>query len=357
MLRPASREGLPAAAYSPRVTGVRAPGMRSSLGTSGTGPSVNLDAIPFLEGDYEIQGPDKIAMIGDAPKDYIVFKTRGVERAYIAKKPRMEGPIECVTEYLISLIGKSLPLRVAEGSLFQLPRKPGQPPDVRFLSRQFLDRAAGEQLVHGSQLVARCFEMKEEELTKQLERGKEWSFYTIDLLDEVFRSTATGADAERLCAGFARMMAFDAIVGANDRHPQNWGVVENAVQAAARRFSPIFDTARGLFWNHSEQQLEAKDSTGRQAEIERYARRSAPLIGLVGPESQPNHFDVTEALVKRGEPYRTPIRQVVTAFNPDRVTRMLHKEFRRLLSRRRLEYIDGLLRYRHSALKRVCGLS
>jgi hypothetical protein len=35
----------------------------------------------------------------------------------------------------------------------------------------------------------------------------------------------------RLLDGFARMLAFDALIGANDRHAQNWGVIESAIIA------------------------------------------------------------------------------------------------------------------------------
>jgi hypothetical protein len=110
--------------------------MRSRLGQQGeSGSPVNVDAIPFLEGDYDVFGVEKYGLIGDAPKDYVVYKTsQRPEFAFIAKKPRIEGPIECVTEYLIARIGASLPLRVAEGRLAQL-RTGGTEPDVRFLSR------------------------------------------------------------------------------------------------------------------------------------------------------------------------------------------------------------------------------
>lgn len=144
-----------------------------------------------------------------------------------------------MTEYLISCLGKMLPLSVAEGGLCRLPVQRGEPPDVRFLSRQFLNRAAGEQLVHGSQLVARCFEMGEMDLVGEIPKGKEWQFYTVDLIDDVLGTTArTKNDHERLRGGFARMMTFDALIGANDRHPQNWGVIESALAQGTLRFSP-----------------------------------------------------------------------------------------------------------------------
>lgn len=311
--------------------------------------SVNTDAIPFLKGPYEVHGVEKYGLIGDAPKNYIVFP----DRAFIAKKPRKEGPIECVTEYLIARIGRQLPLRVAEGGLVRLPTPAGSPPDVRFLSRQFLNLADGDQLVHGAQLVATCFDIDQDGLFKEVDRGNEPEFFTVTLVADVLSSIATSvAEADALRAGFARMIAFDALVGANDRHAQNWGVVQNAAhEGRARVFSPIFDTARGLFWNHDESQLEAMDQKGRAAQVARYANRSAPLVGI-DTAKKPNHFDVIAYMVARPH-FCTPVRQVIRAFEPDAVARLLHHEFKRLLSRRRLEYIDALLRFRHATLSRL----
>lgn len=329
--------------------------MRSPLGTRRTVGAVETDAIPYLEDEYNIAGVDEFALIGDAPKNYLISRTRGEAHAHIAKAPRKEGPIECVTEYLISRVGRRLPLNVAEGRLARLRNTGAKADDVRFLSRQFLDRAAGEQLVHGSELVAGCFEMKNEDLDREVPKGKEWSFYTVNLIDEVLRHTAKHGEHEQLRAAFARMMAFDAIVGANDRHAQNWGVVKNARRLGPLRFAPIFDTARGLFWNQKDAVLLEWDTEKRRREaVERYAKRSVPLIGFERAE-RPNHFDVV-AHMARDPRFRVPVLQIVRAFDPDDVTKLLHVEFRRLLARRRLEYIDELLRFRHATLRTVCEL-
>lgn len=340
---------------------VSVPGLRSFLGTRRAGRTaerylVNIDEIPFLEEKHRVYSPSEMGIGGDAPKNYIEFASHEA----IAKAPRREGPIECVTEYLIARIGRMLPLRVAVGSLVQLPpaagAPAGSPPDVRFLSRVFLNRKAGEQLVHGSQLVARCFDIKEDSLSKEIDRSKEWSFYTIDLLNEVFCAANPAEEKNcRLRMAFGRMMAFDALIGANDRHPQNWGVIESAVEIAERRFAPIYDTARGLFWNSTEDDLAQNDRKGRASAIQRYAGHSYPLIGMTA-EKRPNHFDVVAHMMNRGEPYRRAVREVVRAFSPDKVARMMHREFRRMVSRQRLEYIDGLLRYRRDTLKKVCGV-
>lgn len=52
------------------------------------------------------------------------------------------------------------------------------------------------------------------------------------------------------------MLVFDAIVGNNDRHFYNWGVIVDLKGMKPPRFSPVYDTARGLFWNQSEEWIE-----------------------------------------------------------------------------------------------------
>jgi hypothetical protein len=322
------------------------------LGTSRTLGEVQPSGIPLLEDEYDVAGVERFALIGDAPKNYLISRASGEAHAYIAKGPRREGPIECVTEHLISRIGRQLPLAVAEGRLVRLPTARAGAVDIRFLSRQFLDRAQGEQLVHGSELVAGCFEMQDKELEREIPRGGEWAFYTVDLVDEVLAHTAKHGEHEDLRASFARMMAFDALVGANDRHAQNWGVIKNARRIGPLRFAPVFDTARGLFWNSSEARLLKWDEAARrQQEIERYARHSLPLIGFETAQ-RPNHFDVIAHMV-RDSRFRTPILHVLRAYDPAETSHLLHVEFRRILSRRRLEYIDGLLRLRHATLIEV----
>jgi hypothetical protein len=147
---------------------------RDRLGTPRTtrrlSGGVNIDAIPFLKGEYAVlPAVGENAIIGDAPKNYVVFPTRVPgARAFIARSPRVEGPIECVTEYLISCIGTLLPLRVAEGSLVRLPSRFGAEPDVRFMSRLFVSKEAGDVLVHGVELVARCFGVDEDQVWKEV---------------------------------------------------------------------------------------------------------------------------------------------------------------------------------------------
>lgn len=327
----------------------------------------DVRAIPRLAGPYRSLGPEERQIGGAAPKSLVVFPagTAGpYDHAYVAKSPSKCGARECVTEYMITCIGRMLPLRVAQGRLVRMPPPPTVVSDVRFLSRYFLPRK-NEALMHGLEVIARCFEMDPAELRRQIpvRRDKERDFFTVDLIVEVLEQTQSGVvDGTSLREDFARMMAFDALVGANDRHPENWGLVYNALEPGPFRFAPIYDTARGLFWNYSDQQLTAEDARCRRKEfIEHYATHSKPLISAPAEAldlgQSPNHFAVIEHMVGSDTlGCARPIRQVISGFLPARCSRMLSSRFGRLFSRRRLEYIDALLRHRHARLKSICGL-
>jgi hypothetical protein len=229
------------------------------------------------------------------------------------------------------------------------------------MSRFFLDTRRREILTHGVELVAIAFEMEEKALRNEIPRSAESDFYTVDLVEGVLRQTGR-SEVERagLLDGLGRMLAFDAIVGANDRHPRNWGIIQSAIDPNAHyRFSPVFDTARGLFWNFSDEQLLKKtQGASRRAFIEKYAADSQPLIGVPGTGAC-NHFDLVRHILStdQGRPVARAVRKVIYSFALSRCERTLHRSFGRLLSRHRLELIRDLLAYRDAALKEICRTS
>lgn len=319
---------------------------------------VCVEAIPVLESGYRLVGVEEVGLGGVAPKDLVEFPS--AERfghAYIAKKPirKSSGVRECVTEYLLSEVGRILPIRVAEGRLARLESPREAAPDVRFLSRFFL--RPGEELQHGVELVAMSFDVTEQTLQKELHKGnEERSFYTVDLVDEVLREVAHDRSVhERLRGGLARMLAYDALVGAQDRHASNWGVIADPIAARPLRFAPIFDTARALFVTMSDETLLAQAGVDTGRWIGDYASRSTCLIGT-GDQSEKTHFDLIRFVMrKRRELYGCHVAAVVDAFRFDDLQRLLHVRFGRLFSRFRLELIADLLKHRATVLKKLCA--
>jgi hypothetical protein len=313
----------------------------------------DLRSIPLISRrEYRQHRAGDIMLSGAAPKDFLIFAgpTESPDLAYVAKGPRT-GPRECITEHMIAEIGGMLPLRVASSRLARLSNDEHP---LRFLSRFFV--RPGEELVHGVELVAEWLEVDEREMHDAFfpQKGDEPDFYTVDLILDVLKDTAVSTEYPSLAAAFGRMLAFDALIGTNDRHAMNWGVVRKHQQRSELRFAPVFDTARGLFWHHFDTWMCQKDAAGkRHEEIRQYANQSMPLIGCgsLPRGGRHNHFAVIEhALREYPEVLGRPVRQVVRAFSPTKTRQVLYRKFGRLFSGRRLDWIDHLLRYRHRRL-------
>ena len=140
--------------------------------------------------------------------------------------------------------------------------------------------------------------------------------------------------AYELLDDFVRMILFDAIVGNNDRHFFNWGVVEHPEGKQRPRFSPIYDTARAFFWNTSERKLQVlyRDQSQYQRKIEDYVKRSKPKIGW-DDSHELNHFRLVENLYDCSEQWRS----VIEAFERGKILKgaeslLCEGEFSNLMS-------------------------
>jgi hypothetical protein len=182
-------------------------------------------------------------------------------------------------------------------------------------------------------------------------RRMERDFYTFQMVTFSIRQ-AFPDEANELILDLVRMLAFDALVGNNDRHPANWGFISSVKANIPVLFSPIFDTARGLFWNDSEATVK-KRLHDRQS-LEAYVRRSLPQIGWEG-EDNLNHIELTQRVGASAPEWRDAIKKVYSSFDADKCARMLDGEFGRLLSSKRILLIDKCLRLRHQLLVEAVG--
>ena len=319
-----------------------------------TNPSrieVNTRAIPRLPPDgwklHSLTEKIPISLVGAVPKDYLSYGAPRSSTAvgYIAKKGRLKAAArECVTEEIISKIGAMLPVKMARSKLVRLSKY-----DVRFLSRNFVTPGR-QQLLHGIELVARYFavEPSEVEATFDLQKkSAEHEFYTVEnmltILESLYPDTA-----QSLEEGFAKMLAFDAFIGAPDRHAMNWGVlISSEENSSPVRFTPLFDTARGLFREVSDDDLRKKIALqGEERFIENYANRSYPIFG-VGDGRRRNHFALIAWIMEHhaGRLGR-PIRQLLRAVHLPAIERLLQRRFRRIITPLRIGCIMKLLAFR-----------
>ena len=211
---------------------------------------VNLRAIPLLPNDgWKLHDLQEFPLVGTVPKNYLSYgdPLNPRARGYIAKRGRKKDgndARECVTEEIISKIGEMLPLKVARSKLVRLSKT-----DVRFMSENFVVRGTSE-LLHGIELAARYFGTDSADVQSAFnleDRDAEKHFYTVanitDILETLFPN-----EFRSLKDGFFKMLAFDAFIGAPDRHGMNWGVLDPLDAGSTPvQFAPIFDTARGPF--------------------------------------------------------------------------------------------------------------
>ncbi len=153
----------------------------------------------------------------------------------------------------------------------------------------------------------------------------------------------------------SKYFLFDALIGNNDRHFYNWGIIRDVQGKKKPVFSPIYDTARGLFWNDHDDKLKEiyNDKTRLDSFIRKYSDTSSPKIGWDGYKRL-NHFELAEKLTTSSFVYNceTLINSCYES-KISEVIRMIDKEFSQLLSNERRELIKSCLLYRHSCIRKI----
>lgn len=233
---------------------------------------------------FIIRDASSLSVPGQNIKDIRIDPRNNYE--YIAKKPSHAGRYEAMTECVLNCIGERLGVHMAEHRLGICDG------ELWFMSRNFL--RPDEALVHGYEFLGQFFhEGYFEKLKKR--SPEERSFYSIrnvfDAFDAVYMTMG-----EKFIYPFSKMLFLDAIVGCQDRHPKNWGIIHSVKGKQRDRFAPVFDTARALFWNFSTtDDLRAMTPT----KLRSYVRLSRPPLGDF-QNRRINHFDlIRQVLTKR----------------------------------------------------------
>ena len=194
--------------------------------------------IPLLR-NYQLKSVGFLSIAGDAPKDFIMDREyrpghrnrRQRRERYIAKLGSKFYPNESITEQLITRLGQTFQINIADSKLRIVA---GQ---VRFMSKYFLDRQ-NEQLTHGAEIFE--VSLGKENYAQLANKKVESDYFTFQITRETIQEAFPGFE-EDLISGFVEMLAFDALIGHNDRHPYNWGVIVPIHKRGVPRFAPIFD--------------------------------------------------------------------------------------------------------------------
>jgi len=119
-------------------------------------------------------------------------------------------------------------------------------------------------------------------------------------------------------------------------------------------FAPVYDSARGLFWNEPEHRLtrfkeKHKDGT---TNLDKYILASMPRIGWEGVQD-PNHFDLSRLIYEHYPTYRSIYDRMLAPDRKIAVNEILEKEFKKLFSNARYLLIEECLNLRYQKLKNV----
>ena len=150
------------------------------------------------------------------------------------------------------------------------------------------------------------------------------------------------------------MLAFDGFVGAPDRHGMNWGVlVPLTANSTPIRFAPIFDTARGLFREMSDDDMRRQaQRQGREQFLAKYADRSFPILST-GLSGKQHHFALVKWIVDNASDVAgEAMRKVFDAVDVCSIEHMLQRHFRRIITQNRIEFIRDLLLLRIQWIRR-----
>jgi len=275
---------------------------------------------------------------------------------YIAKLGGRNNDVEVMTEYAIYLIGRSLGVTVADARIAYYQGR------LRFLSRYFLNIDGPEELVHGMQLFTELYD--ESTVTHVLhDESLEQKMFSVQAVKSAFGATYLQYGAqleEELFDGFVSMLAHDALIGVMDRHHENWGIiVQREKGGTLPKFAPLYDSARGLFCNESDPELERR-YCGRAGmeRLDGFVARSRPLVGFDGlhPTKGRHYLTHEQLLAAVFHDYpnqRRRILSVLEAYDWKRVGHQLENELFGLCSPNRRQLMLTCLRRRLRSIRRA----
>lgn len=297
----------------------------------------------------------ELTLQGDAPKQFVQIypgypqcfhKTNTCHWPYyIVKTGHKWYPLESVTEFLLNQLGVIFGLDMAESGIAIVT---GQ---LRFLSKYFLSK--DEELIHGAEIFAGY--MQDMTLVEEIEeKGLSRDLFTLQFVERAIKS-AFPNHYQSILHDLVKLLLFDALVGNNDRHYFNWGVVRSILTPDKIHFSPVYDTARGLFWNYSDVNLYDKfiSSGNMNQQIAKYSRNSRPKLGWENHHNL-NHFDLVKHIFE--EEFYITREEILSLYSKEKLFSMkqyIQSNFNQLYSDLRINIICDCLDYRFTHIKNI----
>ena len=292
---------------------------------------------------------------GDAPKDVIkLYQYKECRKdqtkswiKYIAKIGHKWYPNESITEHFLTRIGESFGINIAYSKVVYAENY------VRFLSKHFHNNE--QSLNHGANILSRYISESDTCWIDEMDRNKTLKDEinisdVINAITDVFKN-----DKDIILEDLVHMLLFDALTGNNDRHYYNWGVVTHIKNKHKPYFSPVYDSARGLFWNQSDKNvisLHTQLVLSNVNRINKYINDSAPKISIPNNDKC-NHFELIEYL-KNNNYISINHKNVWTNKNNlDKTIDFLNTEFKHLFIKERRVLIESVLNIRFNRLVQI----
>lgn len=314
---------------------------------------INIKNIPHLKERHYFT--INIALDGDAPKQYIkaYFYYKNCPRAsklkswdkYFCKFGGKSYPHESVIEYSINKIGEFLGLRMNETKLVIAN---GQ---IRFLSKDFIKK--GKKLIHGIEILSEYFEDKDFVAKINENRKERRGYFTFEEIEKAIIHVYS-KESKELLNDLVKLITFDAILGNNDRHFYNWGVIGNIKKEdIGVCFSPIYDSSRGLLWNTTEKnvfKMFIQSKTDKNI-IKSYISKSKPRFSFDdNPKS--NHFELIEYLINYNKAYKNTIQEMISEEKENIVLEKMEQQLQSFFSKERFSLMKSIIRLRFNELRK-----
>ncbi|MBO4371324.1 MAG: HipA domain-containing protein [Bacteroidales bacterium] len=292
----------------------------------------NVDIID--SGEYQIKSAN---LMGDAPKALISID--GCK--YLTKTGHKWYPIESITEHLLNQLGIVFGLEMADSRIAIINNQ------LRFLSKWFLSE--DESLVHGAEIFSNY--LNDTDFVTEVEKQKmSRVLFTLQFVEKAVKLYSP-TNYNIILHKLVKLLLYDALVGNNDRHFENWAVIVKNVGSSEPEFSPVYDTARGLFWNQSEESLQ----TFTDDKIKKYSVNSKPKLGWDGVNDKNlNHFRLVKEIYQN-QFYITQeeMKQLFEQQMIDAMKKYVVNNYTSLMSSRRIEVICKCLDFRYQTIKNI----
>lgn len=295
---------------------------------------------------------------GDAPKQYIKVYRYEKGKAFGSKLKNWVGyyakfggksyPHESVLEYTINKIGDALGIKMNETKLVIAN---GQ---IRFLSKDFLKK--GKKLIHAIELLAEYIEDRELVTLVNKDRKNRREYMTFELFEDAINSVCH-RNKKDILKSLIQLITYDAIVGNNDRHFYNWGLIGDTKKSQNDPpiFSPIYDTARALLWNTVESKVIEmyKEHLSGSDKIDKYILKTLPRLSF-NDKPNANHFELLSFLSQRNEWYKEIIYSLINKEKENIVMETFEKCYFKFYNFERSELMKIILQKRFAKLREVC---